>query len=256
MKNIQRPLAAGILAALIGFTFATPADAAILNSLRGFDHEEKGWSGSVEGSYAASGGNTDESTFASAGRVQWRGGRNTYRLMGSAERTTSRGEETAKSVMGHLRHNYDLTDRWATVAFLQAQHNPFQRLDSRYLAGLGLRFDLIEEGPVLWSVGAVHMYESERIKDEDDRTEVHRLSAYSSAEAELREGVKLDALLFYQPRWSDFEDWRMLGQVELEVELTGVLALFTGYKIEHDATPPAGVEKTDWTTTTGLRASF
>jgi len=252
----RRRLAAIVLVLFGALGSADPAGAAILDSLRGFDRDRVGWSGSVEGSYGASGGNTRESTFAGSGRVQWRGGDHTVRLIAGARRTTSRGEETAKSVLGHLRHNYRLGGRWATLAFVQAQQNPFQRLDSRSLAGVGARYDLVDTGAVLWSTGAAQMWESERIQDEPGRQDVQRLSAFTSLEAALREGLKLDVLVFYQPRWRDFGDWRLFGQVQLEIELTGVLSLFTGYQIEHDARPPLGVEKTDWDTKTGFKASF
>lgn len=251
-----RLTAAVILAALITFSFATPAEAAFLNSLRGFDSTKDGWSGSIDGSYGASGGNSEESIFSGAARAQLKGDRNTWRMIASGNRTTTRGVETAKSTMGHLRHNYQLSDQWATLVFLQAQQNPFQRLDSRYLVGLGARYHLMEKKGVLWSLGAAQMFESERIQDEEGHTNVQRLSTFTSVETELGEGIVLDALLFYQPRWADFSDWRMFGQIELDIELTGVLSLFTGFQAEHNAQPPEGVEQTDWTTTTGFRAKF
>jgi hypothetical protein len=241
---------------LAAFLAAAPAQAAIINSLRGFDRDERGWSGSLTGSYGAAGGNTRESTFAGSGQVQWNDLTQTAKLIAAAKRTTSRGEETARAILGHLRHNYRLGPRWATVTFLQAQQNPFQRLDSRYLAGLGARYDLVDSDRVLWSLGGTHMWESQRIQDETGHRDAQRLSAFTSLEAKLGEGVVLDFLTFYQPKWSDFGDWRLFGQVLLEVELNGTLSLFTGYQIEHNERPPAGVEMTDWETTTGFKAAF
>ena len=94
-----------ILLAAVVLTAASVADvhAVILNSLRGFDENEPGWSGSIAGSYGASGGNTQESTFDGSGRLQLRRNSNIWRVIASGRRTTSRGEETARSVLGHLR---------------------------------------------------------------------------------------------------------------------------------------------------------
>lgn len=247
---------AAIVAALAFLLADATADAAIINTLRGFSRDEPGWSGSLAGSFGASGGNTRESTFEGSGRVQWRGEVNTWRLIGSGRRTTSRGEETARSLLGHLRHNYRLSGKWSTVAFLQAQKNPFQRLDSRYLAGVGGRWDTVHEEGLALALGASHMYEQEKIRDEAGEAHAQRLSTFATFEATLREGVILDVLLFYQPRWSDFGDWRVFGEAGLEIELTGSLSLFTGYQIQHDSRPPAGVEQTDWNTKTGFKFSF
>jgi len=206
------------------------AQAAIVNSLRGFDRDEHGWSGSVDGSYGASGGNTQESTFMGSARLQWKGALHIGRLIGAGKRTTNSGKETARSTLAHLRHNYLLSDRWATVAFLQLQENPFQRLDSRFLAGLGGRWQALKGTSTLIYLGATYMFEKERIQGEDGFEKAQRLSSFVSLEVELREGVFVDFLAFYQPRWDDFADWRAYGEIRLEIELIGSLSLFTGYK--------------------------
>jgi putative salt-induced outer membrane protein YdiY len=232
------------------------ARAAIVNSLRGFSEDEPGWSGSIAGSYGASGGNTRESTFAGDGRLQLRTTANIWRLIARGKRTTTRGIETARSTLGHLRHNYLLSERWATIAFLQHQRNPFQRLDSRYLLGFGGRWLAVKGNATRIHLGAAHMFEQESIQDEPGHVKDQRLSTYISLVTELREGVAVDFLVFYQPLWKDFADWRVHGEIKLTVDLTGSLALFTGYNLEHDTRPPDGVVETDWDTKTGFTFSF
>ncbi|MEN8008052.1 MAG: DUF481 domain-containing protein [Candidatus Krumholzibacteriota bacterium] len=253
MRNITFVL---LVAAGLAAVPAGGARAAIVNSLRGWSEDEQGWSGALAGSYGASGGNSPQSTFEGSGRVQLRSQANVWRLIGSGKRTTVHGVETKKSTLGHLRHNYLLSDRWATLAFLQVQRNPFQRLDSRFLAGLGGRWRAVKGESTLIYLGAAHMFEQERIRDEEGHTEAQRFSGFVSLEARLSEDVVVDFLAFYQPRWSDFNDWRMYGEVSLEVELTGSLSLFTGYKLEHNSRPPAEVEQSDWDTKTGLLFKF
>jgi putative salt-induced outer membrane protein YdiY len=232
------------------------ADAAIVNSLRGFERDEPGWSGSLAGSYDANGGNTDDSTFAGSGRVQWRGRSNVWRCIVAGERKLNRGEETARSVLAHLRHNYLLTDRWATLAFLQLQRNPFQRLDARTLIGAGGRWQAMKGDRHLVYLGAAYMFEWEKIQDEPGSTQAQRLSSFLSVEVELRDDVFLDGLVFYQPEWSDFADWRFLGAISLDVGLTAALSLFTGFSVQYDSQPPVGVMQTDWHTKTGFRMKF
>jgi putative salt-induced outer membrane protein YdiY len=235
---------------------AVGARAAIVNSLRGFDRDEPGWSGSVDGSYGASGGNTDQSTFMGSARLQWKGTLHIGRLIGTGKRTTNDGIETARATLAHLRHNYLLSERWATVAFLQLQENPFQRLDERFLAGLGGRWRAVKGKTTLIYLGATYMFEKERIQGEDGFDTANRLSSFASLELELRAGLFIDFLVFYQPRLDDFADWRAYGEIRLEVELVGSLSLFTGYNLQYDSKPPAGVEETDWNTKTGFLVKF
>lgn len=246
-----------MLVASVALVIATgPAHAAIVNSLRGFERDEPGWSGSLAGSYDANGGNTDDSTFAGSGRVQWRGQSHIARCIVAGKRKLSRGEETARSFLAHLRHNYLLSDRWATIAFLQVQRNPFQRLDARTLIGAGARWEAVQGDKHLIYLGAATMFERERIQDEPVSTKAQRLSSFLSVEVALREGVLLDGLVFYQPRWNDFADWRFFGAISLDIGLTAALSLFTGYSVQYDSQPPVGVMQTDWNTNTGFQVKF
>ena len=232
------------------------ADAVIVNSLRGFSETEPGWSGGLGGALGGSGGNTEQSTLSADARLQWRGSADVWRLMGTAKRTSSGGTETARSVLGHLRHNHTLGGGWHTLAFVQLQENPFQRLNSRFLAGLGARLDIRREGAVHVSLGAADMIERERIDGQAGGDPYQRLSMFVSTVFSLREGVQIDALAFYQPKWSDMGDWRTYVNIALDVTLTGNVSLFTGLDLERDSSPPADVEATDWEMSTGLRIDF
>ena len=61
------------------------------------------------------------------------------------------------------------------------------------------------------------MWEQEEIQDQDGVEKAQRLSTFVSAESKLVDKVGLDFLVFYQPRWSDFRDWRMYAEIELTV---------------------------------------
>jgi putative salt-induced outer membrane protein YdiY len=251
MRGVQ---VAAFLAALV--MTAGWSQAAVLNSLSGWSEENPGWSGMLAGSYGASGGNSPNTSFEGSGRVQWLGSTNVVRFLASGNRKTTDGVETKRSAVAHLRHNYLLTDMWATLVFAQIQKNPFQRLDSRILFGLGGRWrGEIKESTRIY-LGASHMFEQESILDEPGHEKAQRLSTFVGVVSELSEIVNLDLLLFYQPRWSNFADWRMSFEATLEVELTEKLLLFTGYRLEYNAMPPEGVEKNDWDTKTGFAFKF
>ncbi len=232
------------------------ATATIVNTLQGFNEDQPGWSGGIDGSFSNRGGNTELSRFAGGCQVQWLGESERWRLLGSAVRATSQGTEIAKALTSHLRHNHRLSAAWHTLTFAQIQQNPFQRLSSRMLIGAGFRWDVWHQSSGLLALGATHMVEIEKIEDQTDSTTDQRLSVFLKSSLPLRTDVKLDAMAFYQPLWSDFGDARVMASLKLQVKLVGDLSLFTGGDLEYDPQPAAGVEKSDWSTSTGLRYKF
>lgn len=244
------------LVLLVILVTALPCRGDIVNTLRISSSEEPGWSGGLSGSYSAEGGNTEETNLKFSGLLQWRQGNELVRLLGNGKRTSTSGAESARAFMVHLRHNHRLSPRWSTLTFFQSQINPFQRLKSRRLFGLGGRFDLACEKTFSLALGAAHMWEREEISDTPGAKSLRRLSTFVSTTLQIKPGVEVDGLAFYQPRYDDFADFRSFAKVDLAIDLTGFLVLFTGVQVEHDARPPAGVEKTDWQTSTGFSVTF
>ena len=228
----------------------------ILNTLRGYGDRQPGWSGNVDGLFSASGGNTERLLIALGGKVQWHGERTRWRLQGSLGYEEVGGVEASRDIVSHLRHNYDLSPTWATVAFTQVQHNPFQRLRSRWLLGAGLRCDVYDDDRGQVAIGATPMLERERIQDEGEGILRGRLSTFVHVSRRLSEATRLDATGFWQPLFSDLGNLRAVGNLVVTVDLTGALDLKIGVAVEHNARPAAGVEPTDWSTYVGLGYGF
>ncbi len=247
-----------VLACLLLFTvFPHPVQSSvILNTLEGTETTEPGWSGRLDGLLSGSGGNTESFLVETGGRVQWQGERNRFRLQVTGGYQESDNIETARNEVVHLRHNRELSGPWSTVSFLQVQHNPFQRLDSRWLAGVGPRYDITRDDNGVLALGAIPMLEVERRKGEEGHVSRGRLSVFLHVARRLSSNTKLEAVAFWQPLFSDVSASRTVGNLTLSVEVSGEVDLKVGVAIEDNARPPVGVERTDWSTFTGLGMSF
>ncbi|MEZ4647356.1 MAG: DUF481 domain-containing protein [Candidatus Eisenbacteria bacterium] len=255
------------------FAMAAPAQSQIVNTIRSFDADDLGWTGSLEARFSQTGGNTEVLSFGGGGTVQWMNETQRARLIAKATRSENDGKKLADASMAHFRHNYRFTPWLSSLVFTQAQRNPFQRLRSRVLVGVGARFDLVAREE--WSLfgGVAHMYEREEIEadhtgdgsgdasgdgsEDTTRTDVdHRASVFLSWSGDLKEGVSVDLSGFYQPLWSDFGDARATGSGELLVGIVGALSLGLEGSVAHDSEPPAGVKETDWSYLTKLVVEF
>ncbi len=247
------------LICLVTSAFAADVRAAggiILNTLQGTDDHVPGWSGSVDGLFSGSGGNTERVIVAAGGHAQWRGDRNRWQLRAAYGYEESNNATTARNGTVHLRHNYDIIAELATVAFVQVQENEFQRIKSRWLFGAGLRYDIIDGDTGKLLIGATPMLEMERLEGEADHTARGRLSTFLALSRKLQTKVRVDATGFVQPLFSDFGNLRTAETAVLVVGVTGTLDLKAGVSVETNSDPAPGVEKTDWTTFMSLGVTF
>ncbi len=235
---------------------SAPAEAQILNTLRGFHDEEKGWSGTADATFSATGGNTETLALSGAAQAQYQSDRERVRLLASGTRKTSRGETDEEKSTAHLRHNHRFLPWMASLEFLQIQRDPFQRLQTRFLAGAGARFDVLRAERWQVALGAADMLDVERIEDEPGTDTTQRLSTFATLDGELRKDAVLQFTAFVQPRWSDFADFRAYATGGLRVKLAGRVSYLTSAEVSHDSRPPAGVKETDWEVKTGFGVSL
>ena len=247
-----------VLAAVCLLTALSPTarGGVILNTLQGYDDGHEGWSGGLDGLYSGSGGNTERILFGAGGRVQWREGKDRWRLQVSGTYEESARQVTARNGVAHVRHNHDLVPAWTSIAFVQVQHNPFQRLASRWLVGAGARWNIAEDEKSRVGLGMTPMLEIERIEGWDGHQTRGRMSVYLHVAWELSKTTRCDLVYFWQPLFSDISDVRTVGNVTLAVKVNGHMDLKVGAAVEYNARPAPGVENTDWSTFVGLGWDF
>ncbi|PID81935.1 hypothetical protein CSB20_00445 [bacterium DOLZORAL124_64_63] len=243
---------------LAGLALLTPPARAgiILNTLDGGITAKPGVSGSLGSLFSAKGGNTEKINLETGGRLDWSDGKQRLRLQIMAEYEETAGIETERNIVGHLRHNRRLGERFSSVMFAQIQHDPFKRLERRWLVGAGLRREMVRTEKVLLALGATPMLEIERFKEEAKSRARGRLSIFLNFSRRLRESISLQTSAFYQPLFADLGSVRGMIDVALVVEMTGSLKLKAGYMGERDSEPASGVKKNDWKTYWGLTYGF
>lgn len=242
-----------IALSLLALLLATAAHGStILNTLQNVTGSGPGWSGGLDGMWSAEGGNTEKIQFDAGGQLQWQGERNRLRLQLSGEYEEVSTVVTSREWVAHLRHSHALGTAWSTIAFAQVQTNSFQDLTSRWLFGAGARWDVLQSERGRVSLGATPMIEIERLADEEGRTTRGRLSMFLSLSRRLSESAALSATGFWQPLFADLGDMRAVGNLALTVDVIGEVDLKVGVEVEYDSSPPADIEKTDWTTYVGF----
>ena len=256
--NLRNAAAAGLLALALVLVSATPAEAQIVNTLRGWSEPDSGWSLGVQATVSRTTGNSDHLTLSAEGSAQLLAGRNRFRLLASETYMEMEGERTAEDFIVHLRHNYRITGTFHTLFFAQNQYNPFRRLRRRTLLGGGTRADVLQERALSGALGASVMLESEELSDTpsgQDST-CSRGSFFLSLVWKPAAGASLDISGFYQPKLSELHNRLMSAALNLEASLLGDLSLLTSLEVDYDSDPAPGVETTDTVLSSGLKLAL
>lgn len=204
----------------------------------------------IEGSFTGRTGNVESVIAGGAANGAARFGRSRFYTSAMADYTRFSGETRVSRSFIHLRYNYALIDWLVAEAFAQQQHDKFQRLLVRELAGIGPRFVLADDEDLRVACGTSWMLEYERIAvapGANDAPEIvaHRWNNYFSATVRPDDRVRALATVYVQPRFDDFGDTRVLFETSVATDVTKRLGLRVLATVRHDTQPPTGVKRTD-----------
>lgn len=226
------------------------------------DAGSMGFSGALALNLELHTGNTDLKEIGLEGRLDFNHPNASTFVLARNDFGWEQGERFADEGLIHLRQHYPLHGRIGFEAFTQYNYDTTYRLDARALAGGGLRFHLIEsDGFQLWE-GAAAFLEHERLGDlsEGDahpgRSTVVRWSHYLSSRIAFNDRMVSTCTVYFQPLWNAIGDTRILGEVNLEIDLAGPLVLALTYVMRYDSHPPEGVSRLDTVLENGLAVTF
>ena len=244
--------------------FASPVAHAIVNieDMRG-DKVPEGFSGQFALDAGGERGNTDRSSLGVGARTQWKYGRTLDFIVFNYNSGQTNGQRDVNNGFVHARHIDPLTPTTAWEAFTQAGQNEFQRLSYRALIGGGGRFTLYrssDQGSELL-VGAGAFYEREELDEAPGTTDAGietttRANLYVVFNYRLNDHVRIQSTTYYQPSFSDVDDFRGIEQATLLVKLADRLDLKLQVDAAYDSRPPQLVERGDLVYRTGIEYRF
>ena len=84
----------------------------------------------------------------------------------------------------------------------------------------------------------------------------HRLSTYLAVRVSLQDRILLSSVTYYQPRWDDWGDYRLLSVQGLSFQITPRLSSGIDATLRYEARVPQGVRRGDYEVINSLDLSF
>lgn len=157
----------------------------------------------------------------------------------------------------HLRYNYKFYPQIVWEVFAQSQYNKISKINFRGLLGTGPRFKLTKLENYKLYLGTLIMYEYQELSDGETPIErIYRGSAYFSFSLFPTETISISSTTYYQPRLSDFSDFRMASETSLLINLYRNFAFKTTYTFTFDDSPAIGIPNSQYELTSGIVYSF
>jgi hypothetical protein len=167
----------------------------------------------------------------------------------------SDGTEVARNLRGTLNAELWPGESWSPFIFATAEHDPFRRLDVRLNSGSGIKRTFWRQGWSDVSLSSALLYEHERIAPDALPAEITHKARWSfrgRARHRVREGARVEQVVFFRPAWGRVGDYLLEAQTTGRVALSESLAVTSSFLFQRDSTPPTEVSPDDWSLTIGL----
>jgi len=155
----------------------------------------------------------------------------------------------------HVRYSYKWLARVTSETFIQAQYNRVLLLENRYAGGTGLRIRLIKSTKFRLYGASLYMFEQQKRVPEIAIQQNHRLSNYLSYSWSFK-SAEFIGTLFYQPNLNNLADYRIAGDLALEISFTSQLLFKSTINFLHDTRQPIGVPELTYIFRNGLSYKF
>jgi hypothetical protein len=217
------------------------------------------WSVEVGLSLNGSGGNERLTVFTTElGLTHLQTQRYELAFRGRARYGHSEGAEVARSVRGSINAEIRPAAPWSPFLSATAEHDRVRRIDTRFNSGVGVKRTFWREGWSDLSLSGAVLYWYERLIVADTVagpapvSHQARWSWRGRARHQLREGTRVEQLVFFLPAWGQLPDYQVESQTTGRVALSQSLALTTSFLYQRDSMPVPEVGPDDWAITVGL----
>lgn len=190
--------------------------------------------------------------------------KHSYILINYINYTAVQKEALVQTGYAHFRTNFFRKARISNEVFAQYQYDLARGLESRWLAGTGLRINFVKSENTDLVFGPGIMYEYEKwespIENEPLRTaKLFKSTNYLSIRQKVNKNIEFNAISYYQTGYDKSIDnfrHRISGDVNVAVSVTNKLTLNTTFTCTFENRPIVPVTKFIYTITNGLAYSF
>jgi hypothetical protein len=216
-----------------------------------------GWMGNAGASFSLI--QTTEKIFSANADIhlQYKSPKNLYLIFGSYGYLSATSRKYINNRFFHLRFNHKMGPVLRWEVFTQIQNNLITKIKERFLLGTGPRFKILAIPFIKIYAATLVMYEyEEELTTPVVTHSVARSSSYVSFTMMPSKQVEIISTTFYQPRFSNFSDYRILNEAVLKIKTSKNWSFKMVWNYLFDKFPPDSTPKTNYILSAGFNFEF
>ena len=231
------------------------------------------WSGYLEASFSGNEGNKNDRTFIAIGHIERKGERDKFEAHLFSKYASAAGEEIANQIKGHIRESFDITPRFYMYARAEGEHDELADIDFRLTLELGVGLHILKEGD--WE-----LFAGDKVTLDWDLGGHYTGTDYHRPNKDTNQGgliTRITYLHIFPNQWklgimgeykqsfqeppqkrnaSSVDDYTLIGEVRLEIPVSGILSFTGSIRDEYVNAPAAGKKRNDFYWYFGLKISL
>jgi hypothetical protein len=210
-------------------------------------------------------GNTEYSSFKGVGRIDRNGKVLDAFVVGEFEYKRTNEKNLTNEGFLHLRSIWSFSKLANWEFFVQQQYDEFIDLNSRSLAGTAIKLkpiqyrskrDSTQTIDVGLSFGLMLEREEYNLKPDTREISLLRSTNFITFDWLAKDKLNLTGLLYYQPAFRDFSDYRIAAEAAFEYALARQIYVAFSINYRYNNKPVTDVKRFDLTVENGIRVEF
>lgn len=206
---------------------------------------DDGLKGNFSVSMDGESGNANELNYDVGLKLNYRNDKNMALLIANKSYGETEGVEDDGDSFVHLRGIRLISDKWAAETFVQWAKDEFTNLKYRALLGGGGRYTALSKADTYslsLGLGAFREKEVLDLITLEETTLIWRLNSFLSYNHQISEQTHVVTTAYFQPSIDDSDDYRILWNLGLSVQMTDSLSLGLEYQLTHDSLPAQNLD--------------
>ncbi|WKN42100.1 DUF481 domain-containing protein [Tunicatimonas pelagia] len=187
-----------------------------------------------------------------------------FLLIGQLQYTATSETAINSAGYGHFRINWLRKNIISYENFVQIQYDQGRGMQSRRLAGGGVRFRIYREEKSSLFAGTGVMYEREEWEQPSGEggsvaLGLWKNSSYLTSRLQLRENIAFGSIAYFQTGYDPDQDFfrhRVSGDINILINVTSKLALQTAVGLAYENRPVVPIPKFVYRVTNGIQLNF